>query len=68
MTEKPRLNSREVECLVRLHKGGQHAVLPARLKSARNSLVWRELVAWCETRYDLTLDGKKIARHLTGLT
>ena len=63
MTEKPRLNSYEVECLVRLH---HRETVPRRLKPARNSLVLRKLVAWHETRFDLTLNGKKIARHLTG--
>ena len=61
-TEKPRLNSREVEALTIMHEGNR---IPAKLRSAMMQLLGKEFICAGERGWCLTLKGKQIARHLT---
>jgi hypothetical protein len=59
---KPRLNSREIECLVTMHKGG--ALPPDLRKVITGSLLGKELICAGERGWVLT---KKVVRYLTGV-
>lgn len=64
-TEKPRFTCREVEALVRMHR---EETVPDRLRSAKISLMARGFICCTYKGYALNLNGKKLARHLTGVS
>ncbi len=60
--KKPRLNLREVEVLVKMHRGES---VEKTLHPDRLVLAGKELVCYSDG-WKLTRNGKQIARHLSG--
>lgn len=63
--EKPRLNSQAVAALVHMHRN--HGGVPPRLGMGRAALFNAGLVTYSERGWVLSLEGKQLARHLTGV-
>lgn len=60
--KKPKINLRELEVLIKIHRAEP---LDKALRADRLQLYTKGLVCFTD-KWELTRDGKQIARHLTG--